>query len=285
MEVSRVEPLLYRTIMLRPKSGYGPLEGCPIFSSQMFRHIIRSKGTSFLTTAVRNFFLPVMPLKDGQTALSACRGINELWVDDANAEIEALAPLIWDLPLKRLYCSLEHIFGSQRKIDFTHRLFSQITHLEVFDYPSVVDPDIWCNLALIPRLTHLSFDHKVFRDVWPTLLRECPSLRVLVAFASRYPRTILLGFPDEQELMNDFRFVVMYRRDPVNSWAIGAQTGMDYWSKAEEFIAKRRSGEVDGVSPSVFWRPNDFVPFFKFFNIPSHDHRLPPYAVPYTRHV
>ncbi|KAJ7842173.1 hypothetical protein B0H13DRAFT_2413911 [Mycena leptocephala] len=213
MEVSRVEPLLYRTIMLRPKLGYGPLEGCPIFSSQMFRHIIRSKGTSFLTTAVRKFFLPVMPLKDGQTALSACRGINELWVDDANAEIEALAPLIWDLPLKRLYCSLEHIFGSQRKIDFTHRLFSQITHLEVFDYPSVVDPDIWCNLALLPRLTHLSFDHKVFRDVWPTLLRECPSLRVLVAFAS--------------------------------SWAVGAQTGMDYWSKAEEFIAKRRSGEVD----------------------------------------
>ncbi|KAJ7880925.1 hypothetical protein B0H13DRAFT_1891592 [Mycena leptocephala] len=37
----------------------------------------------------------------------------------------------------------------------------------------------------------------------------------------------------------------MYRPNTLKNWAISANTGIDHWSRAEEFIAKRRSGEVD----------------------------------------
>jgi hypothetical protein len=194
---------------------------------------------------IRDFYLPQTTLEAVTAVLLECRGIDNLWVNGANWELQVLFPLIEDLPLKRLYCSLHTLFVSQPRIDFNHRLFSRITHLEVFDYPSSC-----FDLALIPHLTHLSFNKRASHVVWLTLLRTCPSLRVLIGFMRGLPTT-LLGSPDEQDLARDPRFVTMYRPDALKNWAIGANTGIDHWSRADEFIAKRRSGEVDGMSPSV----------------------------------
>ncbi|KAJ7934152.1 hypothetical protein B0H13DRAFT_2262563 [Mycena leptocephala] len=194
---------------------------------------------------IRNFYLPQTTLEAVTTVLSECRGIDNLWVNGANWELQILFPLIEDLPLKRLHCSLHTLFVSQPRIDFNHRLFSQITHLEVFDYPSNC-----FDLALIPHLTHLSFNKRVSHVVWLTLLRTCPSLRVLIGLMRGLPTT-LLGSPDEQDLARDPRFVTMYRPDALKNWAIGANTGIDYWSRAEEFIAKRRSGEVDALQYQI----------------------------------
>jgi hypothetical protein len=88
------------------------------------------------------------------------------------------------------------------------------------------------------------------------------------------PHLLLQDHPDEQELTRDHRFVAMNRsrynngpdvtRSWVRNWAMGAHTGTDHWTGAEDLVAKRRSGEVDGVCPVYLtrhnFRPNLFLP-------------------------
>ncbi|KAJ6463149.1 hypothetical protein C8R47DRAFT_1202082 [Mycena vitilis] len=45
------------------------------------------------------------------------------------------------------------------------------------------------------------------------------------------------------ELAEDVRFVSMVSDD----WVMGALAGVDYWTRAEDFIAKRRSGEINSL--------------------------------------
>ncbi|KAF7360293.1 hypothetical protein MVEN_00758700 [Mycena venus] len=249
-----VEPMLYRTVVLSIPGRPNALDGHPVFYSDVVLEAIRSKS-SCLKDSVRHLFFVWMPMEDGTKLLSACRSIQDLWINYTSADLEGLFPLIENLPLKRLYCNLSALFGPQRQINFTCRLFWNLTHVEVFDYPDIVDKDIWCNLALVRHLTHLSFNDPAFHMVWPTLLRTCISLRVLVVLTP--------GHQYEEELPRDPRFVVMNRldytndldyttrRDYVTSWAMGAHAGIDYWSRAEDFVTMRRSGEVDALQYEI----------------------------------
>jgi hypothetical protein len=49
------------------------------------------------------------------------------------------------------------------------------------------------------------------------------------------------------QLVQDVRFVtvLMHRKRWVDDWHQGAQHGTDFWTRAERFIAKRRSREID----------------------------------------
>ncbi|KAJ6564436.1 hypothetical protein B0H19DRAFT_1258885 [Mycena capillaripes] len=138
-------------------------------------------------------------------------------------------------------------------IDFTHRLFSRITHLELFDRLDSFDPTIWCNLALIPQLTHLAFHGPASATMWPSLLRTCHSLRVLVAFGQM--QAMVNSHQDMEKLVKDARFVVAPSLSSVTTdWHRGAHTGIDCWSRAEDFIAKRRSGEINCLQ---YWIDTD----------------------------
>jgi hypothetical protein len=54
------------------------------------------------------------------------------------------------------------------------------------------------------------------------------------------PHLLLQDHPDEQELTRDHRFVAMNRSRPdvtrswVRNWAMGAHTGTDHWTGAED---------------------------------------------------
>jgi hypothetical protein len=211
--------------------------------------MIESKSTSFLRDNVRNLMLHRIPSidggKSGTAVLSACPRVADLWITDSidSTVMNVLFPLIKDLPLTSLTCNLHHLFG--RAIDFTHRLFAQITHLKLFDWPSSVEPEIWHNLALIPHLTHLAFTHPTFITVCLTLLQTCPSLRVLVCVGLFQMQKVIDGHRDEEELVKDPRFVLMNHQNQTRDWQVATHTGNDYWSRAEDFVAKRRSGEID----------------------------------------
>ncbi|KAJ7841718.1 hypothetical protein B0H14DRAFT_3457307 [Mycena olivaceomarginata] len=54
--------------------------------------------------------------------------------------------------------------------------------------------------------------------------------------------------PDEgRKLTKDPRFVIMDCRYQANDWEVGAHTGIDYWSRAGDLVAKRLSGEIDAL--------------------------------------
>ncbi|KAJ6578008.1 hypothetical protein B0H19DRAFT_1122092 [Mycena capillaripes] len=245
---SWVEPFLYRTIITSlPDPGLyantrNALSIHPIIYMITLRLILQQKPPSFFRDSVRNLYLAGPDLEDSKLVLSSCREVENLWLNSKFTILPDLLPLVEDLPLKRFYghiCPLFGSYDSPEKIDFTHRLFSHITHLSLFDNPRAADPEIWCKVILIPHLTHLSFLSSRFHAIWLRVLQQCPSLRLLVGIA------MISELPHADELKKDPRFVLMYCREIIRDWQIGAYTGVDYWSRAEEFAAKRRSGEID----------------------------------------
>ncbi|KAF8151858.1 hypothetical protein K438DRAFT_1988151 [Mycena galopus ATCC 62051] len=240
-----VEPLLYRTIAL---SGTWPemaadLKEQPRFQCDTLLPIIQSNSFSFPGDSVRNLLLGFISSTDAEVVLSACRSVENLWI--VMKRPGDLFPLIGDLPLKHLYCHVEDLFGPERPIDFTHRVFTNITHLHIFDSlrtkGGADQKERWKKLCLIPHLTHLCFNRTglVIMDVWLTLLRTCKSLRVLVvrdAKSHSILHTLIATYAEGPDLINDPRFMTMSCKFDVYDWRMGTLTGMDYWSQAEAGI-------------------------------------------------
>ncbi|KAJ7813866.1 hypothetical protein B0H14DRAFT_2851827 [Mycena olivaceomarginata] len=133
--------------------------------------------------------------------------------------------------------------GAWRPSIYTAYVLSSLTHLDVFD---IVDADIWSEwsgLAPLPLLTHLAFidlDDTVVANI----LATCPKLLVLVsmhgdglalrsAIADRDPR---------------FVSMVLSTQDYVLDWQTGIRGGMDFWARADAFVAKKRRGEIEPKS-------------------------------------
>ncbi|KAJ6574341.1 hypothetical protein B0H19DRAFT_1371445 [Mycena capillaripes] len=235
-----VEPLLYRTITICYRD-LQQLEGHPVFPMNRIL-----QPMPFPRPLVHHLFLSRMPIEDAMVLLAGCRNIDNLWINDTG--MGKLFLFVADLPLTHLYCNVEDLFGPERPIDFNHRIFSRITHLEIFDSSLLhsLNPDSWVALDCIPHLTHLAFNDDAIVGIWPTLLRTCKSLRVLVVLD---PESLsdLAEHEDERELAKDCRFVVMACSFETKDWIMGAHTGIDYWSRAEDFIAKRRSGQINSL--------------------------------------
>ncbi|KAJ6539431.1 hypothetical protein B0H19DRAFT_1179052 [Mycena capillaripes] len=128
-----LEPLLYETIAVGNKSGvyYGldVSKWHPIFPRDLL-HLLHSPSARIPGVFERHLFLAAVltPVDDARALLSTCRRIENLWIN--TTEDGVLFSLIEDLPLTQLYCN---IHSAQQRIDFSHRLFSKLTHLEVFD--------------------------------------------------------------------------------------------------------------------------------------------------------
>ncbi|KAJ6593241.1 hypothetical protein B0H19DRAFT_1089504 [Mycena capillaripes] len=248
-----VEPSLYRTIALSRLNDTGAQY--PAHSQDTLFPILDSESRPALRAAVRNFLFALLSPDGGAFVLSRCPRIENLYM--TGPQVSELLPSIADLPnLKRFHCNLEMLFSSAPggHIDFTHRLFERITHLELFDsyvWPADFDRDrhTWAELARLPALTHLAFYGAIFVSVALRLLQTCPSLLILVL--KLRPRedadAVVDDCPDAQELTKDPRFVVRSYRQVVimRDWQRGAYTGRDFWTRAEEWVGKRRAGEVD----------------------------------------
>ncbi|KAJ6550259.1 hypothetical protein B0H19DRAFT_996937 [Mycena capillaripes] len=228
-----VEPLLYRTITIE---FTGAIDGYPVFSWDVLLSAIRSKPTSFFQNSVRNVCLVLSPrvAANVRTLLSVCTGVENLAI--VMGRIDGMVPLIASLPLTRF-----SMYGKALFLDLppTHPLFARITHLELGNatwFPA----EHADRLALMPQLTHVSFQSSLAIHLCLGLLEKCRSLAVL----------IILNLDHEEcrhylpALSRDPRSVAMQNTFFVKDWEMGAHTGVDYWTRAEDFIARRRSGEI-----------------------------------------
>ncbi|KAJ7883939.1 hypothetical protein B0H14DRAFT_3857247 [Mycena olivaceomarginata] len=116
----------------------------------------------------------------------------------------------------------------------------------------------WSCLSLLPRLTHLAFVDWAFLGTCPELLRSCKSLSALILLEA-----VNNGYlhPDIHDagLEREQRFVVMQAPDYphiLRNWQIGAHNGADFWMRADDFIRKRRSGEIDALQYRLVHDPN-----------------------------
>ncbi|KAJ7604475.1 hypothetical protein FB45DRAFT_51216 [Roridomyces roridus] len=229
-----VERLQYRVILF--SGGLAGLDGermYPHEDDDSFSRLL-SLSPSLLRDSVRHLCLCQLPHHDVEALVTACPNVEDLW--GGPERLDAIGAL----PLKRLHASLVPLFFP-KPIEFQHPLFSRLTHLEIFDRQVSVELASWSGLAVLPHLTHLAFNDEDFLYIFPDILRLCPSLKVLalvLAYHGHPPRV-------SEELARDPRFVWMMCAQFIQDWHMGALSGADYWTRAEDFVARRRAGLLE----------------------------------------
>ncbi|KAF7369375.1 hypothetical protein MVEN_00266100 [Mycena venus] len=232
-----VEPLLYRTIIISPSEH--PIEGYPIFTKRILAAVLHSKPATFFRDSVRYLLLHAVSDDFVQFTLSRCTGVQNLWAPNASvALIDASAAR--RLPLRHLYTNFTPLFHDDVPLAGQTQ-FAQLTHLELIGAPPE-DTDVASTLSHLPRLTHLSFNEEEFIPSCLALLQKCRCLLALISLDGKSLRSTFHEY--EVDLAKDPRFVVMYS-SWFKDWQKGVHAGMDYWTRAEEFIEKRRSRMID----------------------------------------
>ncbi|KAJ7194792.1 hypothetical protein C8J57DRAFT_1423604 [Mycena rebaudengoi] len=251
-----VEPLLYRTLVFTESNRL--LDSLPVLTQEMFKRIVRTKPI-LLRDAVRNVMIRYEGYvyeADVADIVHACLGIENL-----NFEINPSTDLgmgeygldesyitgIQTLPLRRMHCDLLQLFDWAIGQPSRLSLFTHLTHLDLFYWFNQANSTAEARTRLgdLPQLTHLSVPSHTSNSGTPILahlLDVCKSLRALIVLAAPLtPPTDEIAFLAE----NDVRFVTVWPHDRIADWQRGALTGIDYWTRADEHIARRLSGEVD----------------------------------------
>lgn len=162
------------------------------------------------------------------------------------SQLEAARP-------RRLAISMASLFyepfpnGNDFAMDFTLPLFASLTHLDLFETLDDDDLSFWSGLALLPVLTHLAFVELHQSNLVNELFSTCRKLEVLISMYSEkvlFEQRILAG-DDMDKIEERFVLMVVTSEDYVVEWQIGTQGGMDFWARADAFVAKKRRGEIE----------------------------------------
>ncbi|KAJ7651157.1 hypothetical protein FB45DRAFT_859766 [Roridomyces roridus] len=239
-----VENLLYRVVVASDPNAITYEMPCPDFRASQIKNL----PPSVLRNSVRHLFLHTVPEEGAKFLLSHCENLDDLWI---SAAYPSLLDIAGALPLRRLSCALEDFFQAHQaaieeprivRVDWTHPLFSHLTHLEIYSPPEQFH-DLPAGLASLPNLTHLSLSSGIddsLLQLAPTIFRMCGNrLRILVFSTDGIP------YPHNPELAEEVRFVQINYAYMPEDWLAGALTGADFWSRAEEFVALRLTGQVE----------------------------------------
>ncbi|KAJ7488973.1 hypothetical protein FB451DRAFT_681221 [Mycena latifolia] len=236
-----IERIKYRTVT---STGAGLF--CPF---RVVQQAIRSnsKPAGFFHDRVRNLFIETTFIGEDelQEILSVCSGIRSLvlYAFSGPSTLRSLGAI----KPQRLSLFLTGLFQDLRSVDPSHPVFTFVTHFDLFD--SLVNtPDfqsVWANLILFPALTHLSLLRFGGSTIGRDLLAANMKLEVLVHMqgSGEYPHDALPSIDDP-------RFVAMVLSDDEyeSDWLAGTKGGLDFWARAELFIAKKRRGEIQPSS-------------------------------------
>ncbi|KAF7366956.1 hypothetical protein MSAN_00954300 [Mycena sanguinolenta] len=208
----------------------------------------RSKPASFFRDRVQHLFVEGLDAERLDQVLSLCSGIQSLVLFRSLRHVPSLNAT----RPRQLALLLDDLYEDGRSPHMP--MFAFVTHLDLFDteYPNTTAGDVLAHLALMPALTHLSMWQGSMRPLALTeVLARCGRLKALIG----QPEELV---PDLLRFPNDVRFVSMLLSDEyVHEWAIGIQGGLDFWARADAFIAKRRRGEI---KPRSRWiEDGDFI--------------------------
>ncbi|KAJ7177044.1 hypothetical protein C8R46DRAFT_1213605 [Mycena filopes] len=232
-----LEPLLYRTISVcqTPPERYH----YPYLTPETVANLLLRKPADFFRDSVRNLLLDAIRPDVMESILAVCTRLENIWAPGASLQVVRSTSIF---PLKHLYTNSWALFSPT--VSPLDPLFAQLTHLEMTEYNIFKAVEIASRLVFLPKLSHLAFNVEALIPSCPRLLEECPSLIVLASLDNNrlYPGRGPVFREYEERLSKDVRFVLLRAR--IEDWQSGVHSGVDYWSRAEDFIAKRRSGAV-----------------------------------------
>lgn len=134
---------------------------------------------------------------------------------------------------------------------FTEPMFASVTHLTLLQGGSYLTEnwERWSGITALPALTHLCLAVNISRLILPQLLAECPRLRAVVtAWLPCVPSRAQVDAFLYVLTTPDPRVVVIGMAGFYDSWEKGGWTGNDLWVRADDFIARKRCGEIEGRS-------------------------------------
>ncbi|KAJ7737316.1 hypothetical protein B0H16DRAFT_105665 [Mycena metata] len=255
-----LEPLLYRRVLIpsRPSSGEPFLSnGDVMISITALAAAMQRLPPGFLATHVHHLYLEVWAYRnsvyDRNRMFAALAGVTDLMLLNLRNfdGVPSLLEEISRLPLRRLHVRLAELFqsappaiGGVVRVDFSHPLFRNITHLSVL---SEFKRDWTTGLSLVPCLTHLSFPNPAFDSdsLLVELFRACKILRVLVVLLDPYYG----DYPAEFHRMSQQEpRVVFVKARQILGWHSGICGLGGYWEQAETVIEERRLSASDNVA-------------------------------------
>ncbi|KAJ7096692.1 hypothetical protein B0H15DRAFT_826062 [Mycena belliarum] len=224
-----IEPFLYQVVL---SSGYG----------ERVTRIMASKPPEFLRQHVQQHLALSCSMSRRYVSyiLSTCTNIQNLalWTGDTYPAL--LDDMRHLTNLRRLSVSLFKLFGgnAMKLLPSKEDLpFSHLTHLDVFG--EVIEP-VWPVFGMLPCLTHLSISDQYIPQLLQRALDEVPTLRLLVVVWTTDPPI----WDVEETVITDPRFCTIFCHFD-SDWEIGALGGLDFWCRAEDFIARRARGEIE----------------------------------------
>ncbi|KAJ7917082.1 hypothetical protein B0H13DRAFT_2444602 [Mycena leptocephala] len=229
-----IEPLFYRTLVFGDTAENSHI---PRLSAAV--QTIRAKSPDFIRQNVRGILWLERSSageREMRTLLSICTGVQNLVL---RALTFAMIPLLEPLQLRRLTLLSEGLLPILETFAAL-----RLTHLHlhfILLVPSLHLP--W--IRTLPSLTHLCFSNPPNTDpLVHAFLRGNTKLQVLVwAHSDQY------GYlPLDADAWSDDPRVVLLRSqldicadDYSQDWKLGVAGGPDFWVRAEEFLAKKRS--------------------------------------------
>ncbi|KAJ7617737.1 hypothetical protein FB45DRAFT_1063362 [Roridomyces roridus] len=240
-----VEPFIHRVICLSRLADTQCImraEGFPSIWVEPLLDRIHTKGPSFFRYTTHIFLENwASETKAFGTVVDACPSVHTLFFNPARGDPENLPILNRMQSLTRL--AFTSVLFPDGPIDFSQPLFRNLTHLEVAqNWSPAVSAHIGGHLALLPNLTHFAFwsDHidiPVNSQIVENTRLKCIVWIIADAIARK-------GIPETHPSAEDDRFVMVRVKNLRRAWFRGAAGRRDHWQLAEEFIAKKRRGEI-----------------------------------------
>ncbi|KAK7050174.1 tyrosinase central domain-containing protein [Favolaschia claudopus] len=251
-----IEPLLYRVLVIDSEPIALALISAmsrksPEFFHNAVHHIAVPLDSS--TGVPNRLFSPL------EQVISLCTGVRSFGCMDAFLNPRFIPIFTGMHDLRRLSCCLEVLFDTlidkENSIDLTLPFFNTLTHLECFDFRPNSCVFIQ-KLLRLPKLTHLGIPEEYLRtaeqDGLFATLAECPRIRILLFQYDGSPRAYEAM---KQPHIYDPR-VVLVVSCGWDDWKAEARGALRYWAEADDFVARKRSGEGD-IETTRFWIHED----------------------------
>jgi hypothetical protein len=251
LNLQRIEPLLYHTVSISPleeksKADYALLR---ITDST-------TKPADFLLKAVRHMNLVTFALHffgrrpqntwseaELGIVLRACEGVDSLFFFGSLDEPVPILPMLACMRPQRLYMVSEM---PHPQLDLTAPFFRNINHLLlgdiVADWSLIHGWSLLRNLSRLPALTHLALDQRTPPRALEAVLSECSNLQTLILYGAPEKNTATAPV-----LLHDERVVFIIDESPITQAHFISPDGRDMWVRADLFISRKRSGEIEGL--------------------------------------
>ncbi|KAF7354282.1 Tyrosinase central domain-containing protein [Mycena venus] len=263
-----LEPLLYTVLQLSSPhlaaTVLKSLETKPAqFLASTVRHVLVYASTDTLDPEAFERFLTSCP---GIVTLSITGSITgpNLLPALGNMRIQRLSVDLGEL-FFRYQCEVEEEKEEEFGVNLDHPLFATVSHLDIMDDSDIEDSELegqeWLqNLSTLPALTNLAFSTTPNPHIVHSILGSCPRLRVLVVLFSVSDTAGARAYLQEvinEVSITDMRFVVATYADYYADWELGARGKEDIWVRVEEFVARKRRGEVEASDYFLNGSPAD----------------------------